>query len=307
MRGGFGRISKSFERCTESVTGSSCWRREKASSWLVSWAPRNAARSMAAIRCQASSAPRNLVCSRSFAAAEAIRLDLAPGDYIRVNVMDSGVGMAPEVLRRAFEPFFTTKDVGKGTGLGLAQIYGFVKQSGGTATIESTPGEGTTVSLYLPRAETEIIEEQPSAIAREAARGNGKTILVVEDQPDVLEVIEMFLDGLDYRILTATDGVAARKLLESDEAIDLLLTDVVMPNGVSGLDLAQHARRLRQDLKIIRALHRKRNGQQLLAAREGEQLARQLGSAQRRALHGGNQMPGIVCTTQPGLQQVVCR
>ena len=126
-----------------------------------------------------------------------------------------------------------------------------MKQSGGTATIESTPGEGTTVSLYLPRAETEIIEEQPSAIAREAARGNGKTILIVEDQPDVLEVIEMFLDGLDYRILTAADGVAARKLLESDEAIDLLLTDVVMPNGVSGLDLAQDARRLRQDLKII--------------------------------------------------------
>jgi len=184
-------------------------------------------------------------------AAEATRLDLAPSDYVRVDVTDSGVGMAPEVLRRAFEPFFTTKDVGKGTGLGLAQIYGFVKQSGGTATIESTPGEGTTVSLYLPRAETEIIEEQPSAIAREAARGNGKTILVVEDQPDVLEVIEMFLDGLDYRILTATDGVAARKLLESDEAIHLLLTDVVMPNGVSGLDLARDARRLRQDLKII--------------------------------------------------------
>jgi len=191
------------------------------------------------------------LCNVTFAAAQATRLDLAPGDYIRVNVTDTGTGMAPEVLRRAFEPFFTTKDVGKGTGLGLAQIYGFVKQSGGTATIESTPGEGTTVSLYLPRAETEIIEEQPSAIAREAARGNGKTILIVEDQPDVLEVIEMFLDGLDYRILTAADGVAARKLLESDEAIDLLLTDVVMPNGVSGLDLAQDARRLRQDLKII--------------------------------------------------------
>jgi CheY-like chemotaxis protein len=155
------------------------------------------------------------------------------------------------VQRRAFEPFFTTKDVGKGTGLGLAQIYGFVKQSGGAATIASTPGKGTTVSLYLPRAESEIVEEQFPAREREGARGNGKTILIVEDQPDVLEVIEMFLDGLGYRILTAADGVAARKLLESDEAIDLLLTDVVMPNGVSGLDLAKDARRLRQDLKIV--------------------------------------------------------
>jgi PAS domain S-box-containing protein len=183
--------------------------------------------------------------------AEAMRLDLAPGDYVRVKVTDTGTGMAPDVQRRAFEPFFTTKDVGKGTGLGLAQIYGFVKQSGGTATINSTPGKGTTVSLYLPRAETEVIEEQPPARERDGARGNGKTILVVEDQPDLLEVIEMFLNGLDYRILKTADGVAARKLLESDEAIDLLLTDVVMPNGVSGLDLAQDARRLRQDLKIV--------------------------------------------------------
>ncbi|MBV8506628.1 MAG: PAS domain-containing protein, partial [Alphaproteobacteria bacterium] len=185
------------------------------------------------------------------AEAEAIGLDLSPGDYIRVDVTDSGAGMAPDVQRRAFEPFFTTKDVGKGTGLGLAQIYGFVKQSGGAATIASTPGKGTTVSLYLPRAESEIVEDQLPARERGGARGNGKTILVVEDQPDVLEVIQMFLDGLDYRILTATDGVAARKLLESDEAIDLLLTDVVMPNGVSGLDLAKDARRLRQDLKIV--------------------------------------------------------
>jgi CheY-like chemotaxis protein len=141
-------------------------------------------------------------------------------------------------------------DVGKGTGLGLAQIYGFAKQSGGTATIDSTLGEGTTVALYLPRAQGEAIDQRSSESAQETTRGRGKTILVVEDQPDVLEVIEMFLDGLDYRILTAPDGVAARKLLEAGEAIDVLLTDLVMPNGVSGLDLAQDARRLRHDLKI---------------------------------------------------------
>ena len=124
-----------------------------------------------------------------------------------------------------------------------------MKQSGGTVAIDSTPGKGTTVSLYLPRAETEIVEEQPSARERDGALGSGKTILV--RRGPVLEVIEMFLGGLDYRILTAADGVAARKLIESDEAIDLLLTDVVMPNGLSGLDLAREARRLRQDLKVV--------------------------------------------------------
>jgi signal transduction histidine kinase len=182
---------------------------------------------------------------------EAARLDIVPGDYIRVAVTDNGAAMVPDVLRRAFEPFFTTKDIGKGTGLGLAQVYGFARQSGGTATIDSALGNGTTVALYLPRADVGLSEEQPSSIPREAADGRGKTILVVEDQPELLRLIGMFLDGLDYRILTAADGVAARKLLETDEEIDLLLTDAVMPNGVSGLDLARHARRLRQDLKIV--------------------------------------------------------
>jgi len=176
---------------------------------------------------------------------------LASGDYVRISVTDTGVDMTRDVQRRGFEPFFTTKDVGKGTGLGLAQIYGFAKQSGGTATIESALGKGTTVALYLPRVDREIVEEQPPSAEPAAVPGYGKPILIVEDQPDVLEVIEVFLEGLDYRILTAADGVAARKLLESNEPIDLLLTDAVMPNGVSGMDLAHEARRLRQDLKIV--------------------------------------------------------
>jgi PAS domain S-box-containing protein len=182
---------------------------------------------------------------------EAARLNIVPGDYVCVNVTDNGAGMVPDVLRRAFEPFFTTKDVGKGTGLGLAQVYGFARQSGGTATIDSTLGNGTTVVLYLPRADVRLIEEQPSTIPREVADGRGKTILVVDDQPEVLRVIGMFLDGLDYRILTAADGVVAGKLLETEERIDVLLTDAVLPNGVSGLELARYARRLRQDLKIV--------------------------------------------------------
>jgi CheY-like chemotaxis protein len=185
---------------------------------------------------------------------EARRLDVAPGPYIVVDVTDTGAGMAPEVRRRAFEPFFTTKDIGKGTGLGLAQIYGFVKQSGGTATIESALGRGTTVSLYLPKAEAAVIddeEEEASPDGGASVPGQGKTILVVDDQPAVREAIEAPLARLGYRIIEAADGLAARKLLESDLPIDLLLTDVVMPHGVSGLDLVDEARRLRRDLKIV--------------------------------------------------------
>jgi CheY-like chemotaxis protein len=159
--------------------------------------------------------------------------------------------MPPEVSARAFEPFFTTKSVDKGTGLGLSQIYGFVKQSGGTATIESVPRMGTTVSLYLPRGEIPSIAEAAPSEEASPHHGRGRTLLIVEDQPDVREVIEMFLNGLDYRILTARDGVEAEGILESEQSVDLLLTDMVMPNGISGLDLAQNARRKRANLKII--------------------------------------------------------
>ena len=179
------------------------------------------------------------------------RLDLTPGEYVVVRVSDTGVGMSPEVQRRAFEPFYTTKDVGKGTGLGLAQIYGFARQSGGTVTIDSVPGKGTTVRLYLPRAASRITNDELSSGKRKMCRGHGKTILVVEDQPDVREIIEMSLGDLDYRILTAADGMAARQVLESDETIDLLLTDIVMPNGVSGLELAHEARQLRRGLGVV--------------------------------------------------------
>jgi PAS domain S-box-containing protein len=185
------------------------------------------------------------------ASDNAKRLDLTPGEYVVVRVSDTGVGMSREVRRRAFEPFYTTKDVGKGTGLGLAQIYGFARQSGGTVTIDSLPGKGTTVRLYLPRTTSRIANEELSSSKRKMLQGHGKTILVVEDQPDVREIIEMSLGDLDYRILTAADGQAARQVLESNETIDLLLTDIVMPNGVSGLELAHEARQLRQGLGVV--------------------------------------------------------
>jgi signal transduction histidine kinase/DNA-binding response OmpR family regulator len=182
---------------------------------------------------------------------QAQQLALTPGDYVVTQVTDSGVGMPPEVQKRAFEPFFTTKDVGKGTGLGLAQIYGFAKQSGGTVTIDSAPGKGTQVALYLPRASAPAVEATAAADQATMPSGAGRTILVVEDQPDTREVVATSLRRLGYRILTASDGAGARLALAGDETIDLLLTDVVMPNGVSGIELAQEARRLRQDLKIV--------------------------------------------------------
>ena len=187
----------------------------------------------------------------SVAEAEAQRLDLAPGDYVVIGVTDTGTGMTPTVLQRAFEPFFTTKDVGKGSGLGLAQIYGFARQSGGTAAIVSAVGAGTTVTLYFPKADTGIVEAESPAVENSTVQGRGKTVLLVEDRLDVRGAVEAALDGMGFRVLTAPDGAVARTTLESTEAIDLLLTDVVMPNGVSGLDLAQEARRLRQDIKVV--------------------------------------------------------
>jgi signal transduction histidine kinase len=183
---------------------------------------------------------------------EAQRLNLASGDYVVVSVTDTGPGMPADVQRHCFEPFFTTKDIGKGTGLGLSQVYGFARQSGGVATVESATGRGTTISLYLPRTDA-AAEPAPKAAPETAApiAGHHKTVLVVEDQSEVRDIVEFSLTELGYCVLAAPDGIEARRILESDEVIDLLLTDVVMPNRISGLELAQWARRVRQDIKIV--------------------------------------------------------
>jgi CheY-like chemotaxis protein len=195
---------------------------------------------------------RLLIAIRNAAITEADgrRLDLAPGDYVAVTVSDTGSGMAPEVQQRCFEPFFTTKDVGKGTGLGLSQVYGFARQSGGTVTVESLVGQGTTIALYLPRTAA-AIEDIPVPSARIAVSGQGKTVLIVEDQDEVRLVMEVSLSDLGYRVLVASDAIAARRIIESDETINLLVTDVVMPKGVNGIELARWARRVRQDLRIV--------------------------------------------------------
>ena len=141
--------------------------------------------------------------------AEALHLDLPSGDYVIVSVSDTGEGMSPEVQQRCFEPFYTTKDVGKGTGLGLSQVYGFARQSGGTATVESAEGNGTTISLYLPRTNTEPEEAAPTSEAV-AVSGRNRMVLIVEDQADVREIIEKWLRELNYRVLVSADGIEAR-------------------------------------------------------------------------------------------------
>ena len=160
--------------------------------------------------------------------------------------------MPSDVLERAFEPFYTTKEVGTGSGLGLSQVYGFVKQSGGQVEISSELGVGTTVSLYLPSLDAPAISEAPKHRARKSAVVAGmETLLVVEDDRDVRNVVADELRALGYRVLTAMDGPTALTMLEAGEHIDLLFSDVVMPNGVRGDELARRAKEKQPRLKVL--------------------------------------------------------
>ena len=176
--------------------------------------------------------------------------EIAPGQYLLIAISDTGRGMSPEVLTRAFEPFFTTKEIGHGTGLGLSQVYGFVKQSGGHVKIYSEPGQGTSVKLYFPRAKLQANE---SADDDQGAPEGGarETVLVVEDDRDLRAYLVEVLRELDYRVIGAHDSVAALGFLEQPGIrIDLMLTDVVMP-GMNGRELSERARQLRAGLKVL--------------------------------------------------------
>jgi CheY-like chemotaxis protein len=177
--------------------------------------------------------------------------EVSPGQYVGVFVTDSGVGMPPEIVARAFDPFFTTKEVGQGTGLGLSQVYGFVRQSGGHVRIYSEVGAGTTIKIYLPRsvAIDRLTEEQPTATV--APRGNGETILVVEDQSDVRHFAAETLRELGYTVIDAQDGVQALRMLDANHEVRLLLTDVVLPGGMNGRQFADEACRRRAHLKVL--------------------------------------------------------
>jgi PAS domain S-box-containing protein len=180
--------------------------------------------------------------------------ELKPGPYVSVTVEDTGSGMAPEVLERVFEPFFTTKEIGKGTGLGLSQVYGFVTQSGGHIKVDSTPDQGTKVTMLLPAQENgdEAAVEDEDGTMR-PARDSAGTVLIVEDEPAVLEVASDIFDSLGYDVLTATDAKEALTVLEAGAAIDVMFSDVIMPNGMNGVELSRKARDMRPNLKILLA------------------------------------------------------
>jgi len=190
----------------------------------------------------------NLVLSRR----DVSGLDILPGDYLAVSIEGDGVGMPAETVARAFEPFFTTKPTGLGTGFGLSMIYGFARQSGGAVKISSRDGEGTNVTLYLPRHE---VAQAPDALEQQALESavsaSGQTILVIDDEALIRMLVVDTFQELGYETLEAGDGPQGMRLLRSDARIDLLVTDVGLPNGMNGLQVADAARELRPGLEVL--------------------------------------------------------
>jgi PAS domain S-box-containing protein len=177
---------------------------------------------------------------------------LEPGQYISLCVSDTGTGMAPDVIEKAFDPFFTTKPIGTGTGLGLSMIYGFAKQSGGSVGIYSEVGQGTMVCIYLPRhAGTAKAEESEAGVEEPPRAEAGETVLVVDDEPTVRMLVTEVLTDLGYTAIEAADGAAGLKVLNSDLRIDLLITDVGLPGGMNGRQVADAARDVRPGLKVL--------------------------------------------------------
>jgi signal transduction histidine kinase len=178
--------------------------------------------------------------------------DLAPGPYVSLCVTDTGTGMAPDVMAKAFEPFFTTKPIGQGTGLGLSMIYGFAQQSGGQVRITSEIGQGTTVCLYLPRHDGRAdAEAAPSGVTQPPRAEQGETVLVVDDEPTVRMLVTEVLDELGYTAIEATDSASGLQVLQSDARIDLLITDIGLPGGMNGRQMADAARAQRPGLKVL--------------------------------------------------------
>jgi len=177
--------------------------------------------------------------------------ELAAGEYLAICVSDTGTGMTAEVAARAFDPFFTTKPMGEGTGLGLSMVYGFVRQSGGQVRIFSEMDQGTRISLYLPRqldAAQAPLEEE---VVLESGRGVGETILVVDDEPAIRGLIVEVLQEFGYRTLDAADGPGGLRMIQAQAQIDLLITDVGLPGGMNGRQLADASRAVRPGLKIL--------------------------------------------------------
>jgi CheY-like chemotaxis protein len=179
----------------------------------------------------------------------ASRWEASAGDYAVISVEDTGTGMSSEVLAHVFEPFFTTKDVGKGTGLGLSQVYGFAKQSGGFVTVDSALGRGTLIEVFLKRS----MEVRPAArqISEAVLEPGVGTVLVVEDDAAVRATTSGMLEDLGYSVLSAETGNAALRIIKENTALDLVFSDVVMPDGMSGVELAHQIASLRPELPVL--------------------------------------------------------
>jgi CheY-like chemotaxis protein len=177
--------------------------------------------------------------------------DLPPGQYLSICVTDTGTGMPKEIVERIFDPFFTTKPIGQGTGLGLSMIYGFVRQSGGQVRVYSEVGQGTTMCMYFPRFMGELVEESTGEDGAVNETGDGETVLVIDDEATVRMLVVEVLEEAGYRAREAEDGPSALKILQSDARIDLLITDVGLPGGLNGRQVADAARRSRPELKVL--------------------------------------------------------
>jgi len=177
--------------------------------------------------------------------------ELEPGQYVGIFITDTGIGMDAETVSQAFEPFFTTKEIGQGTGLGLSQVYGFIKQSGGHVNLYSEIGEGTTVKLYLPRHRGKEDASDETVEGESVPRGHSELVLVVEDDPDVRDYSVEVVSDLGYSVLSAVDGASALRLLDSRRDIRLLFTDVGLAGGMNGRQLVEQALRRRPRLKVL--------------------------------------------------------
>jgi CheY-like chemotaxis protein len=184
-------------------------------------------------------------------AGTSLSFDGGDREFVLISVTDTGEGMPPEVMERAFEPFFSTKEPGRGTGLGLSTVYGFAEQSGGHAAIASKIGKGTTVSLYLPRADDASAMNVAQATEAVPLSENNEIVLVVEDNAEVRELTLQRVEGLGYVVIEAESGAAAINILERGEHVDLVLSDIVMAGGISGYDLARWIGKQRPEMKVV--------------------------------------------------------
>jgi len=165
-------------------------------------------------------------------------VEIEPGEYLQMSISDTGMGMSQEVCERIFDPFFTTKGKAEGTGLGLAMVYGFVSRSKGYIFVSSVIGRGTTFTIYLPRSKLTVKHAEDAARVFSVTPSGDETILIVDDEVELAVIAKSILEGLGYTVICAENGVSALQVLQENSAIDLVFSDVVMPGGVSGLDLA---------------------------------------------------------------------